>query len=386
VTRAPAAGRELGLGEARARLVHASGLARRWRRGAAGAVELLEGLGIIQLDPIDRVGTNAELVAFARVDGLRRGELHQALAGHCFEHFAKERCLIHARRFPVYRDHLRETRWWRHAERQSRVDEALVSDVLAEVTERGPSPSDALSDRGRVPPIDWGGWRGTGSRTALALEVLWTRCALVVSTRDARGRRVYDLPGRALGHWATAAAPVAPLAELVVDRVRVAGLLARSGGPWWSMLDGARTDGTVEQLLDEGRIEAVRVAGRPYLALPEEPPPVRAPARVLGPLDPLLWNRALVRAAFDFDYVWEVYKPAEQRRWGYYVCPVVAGERFVGRVEARREGDRLVVDAGWDVSDRRAVSAAVGRLGRACGASAVDWPPVFHASPPPGTS
>lgn len=371
--------------EARARLLHASGLARRWGRGACGARRLLDGLGVIQLDPIDRVGTNAELVAFARVDGLRRGELHGALAGHAFEHFAKERCLIHARRFPVYRDHVRQTRWWRHGERLRRVDAVVLAEVLAEVTERGPSTSAALEDRGRVEPLDWSGWKGTASRTALALEALWTTCALVVSTRDTRGRRVYDLPGRALGAWAVAPAPASPMAELVVDRVRVAGLLARSGGPWWSMLDEARGDGTVDRLVEEGRLRAVRVAGRPYLALPEEPTAVRAPPRVLGPLDPLLWDRALVREAFGFDYVWEVYKPAPKRRWGYYVCPVIAGERFVGRVEARREGGTLVVEAGWDVHDRRATTAAVARLARACDTPTIMWPSAFQASPPPGS-
>ena len=57
----------------------------------------------------------------------------------------------------------------------------------------------------------------------------------------------------------------------------------------------------------------------------------------LAPLDPLAWDRDLLRRLFGFDYVWEVYVPAAKRRWGYYVLPILFGDRFVGRFEPRIE-------------------------------------------------
>jgi uncharacterized protein len=57
----------------------------------------------------------------------------------------------------------------------------------------------------------------------------------------------------------------------------------------------------------------------------------------LAPLDPLVWDRALLRSLFDFDYVWEVYVPQAKRRWGYYVLPMLFGDRLVGRIELRLE-------------------------------------------------
>ena len=57
----------------------------------------------------------------------------------------------------------------------------------------------------------------------------------------------------------------------------------------------------------------------------------------IAPLDPLLWDRRLLRELWDFDYLWEVYVPEHKRRYGYYVLPILFGDRFVGRIEPRLE-------------------------------------------------
>ena len=56
---------------------------------------------------------------------------------------------------------------------------------------------------------------------------------------------------------------------------------------------------------------------------------------LLAPLDPFCWDRDLLRSLFAFDYVWEVYVPQARRRWGYYVLPILFGDRLVGRIEPR---------------------------------------------------
>ena len=75
----------------------------------------------------------------------------------------------------------------------------------------------------------------------------------------------------------------------------------------------------------------------------------QAQAALIAPLDNLLWDRRFVQALFDFSYVWEVYKPAAERIYGYYVLPVLYGDRFVARFEPQRDeqsGD-LVVKGWW---------------------------------------
>jgi uncharacterized protein YcaQ len=73
----------------------------------------------------------------------------------------------------------------------------------------------------------------------------------------------------------------------------------------------------------------------------------------LAPLDPLVWDRDLLRRLYDFDYVWEVYVPEAKRRWGYYVLPLLYGDRLVGRIEPRidrRAGILRVLDVWWEAA------------------------------------
>ncbi|MDP2308068.1 MAG: winged helix DNA-binding domain-containing protein [Pseudomonadota bacterium] len=350
--------------EARRVLLGAAALGESLGAGGEGVRALLDRVGAIQIDPIDRVGTNADLVAFARVEGLGRGDLYRHARGSSFEHFAKERCLLHGRYFAHYRGRAVETPWWRHSDRMKRIPASLLDDVRAEVHARGPVSAQELTPRGQTEAMDWSGWKGTTSLAALAVEVLWTRCEVVASGRDARGRRLYASPEAALGPWATATAEGDFGESMLLARVRSAGLLARAGGPTWSMLAETRVDGTVERLLAEGRLLEVRVGRRPYLLLPDPPPPPPddGAVRILGPLDALVWDRALVREAFDFDYIWEIYKPASERTWGYYVCPILADGALVGRIEARREGRTLVLERWWGAVEASRLIPALERL------------------------
>lgn len=100
--------------EARAYLIGQTGLRASRPAGEDAARALLRELRCIQLDPLDVIGTNADLVAMARLDGLRRGDLYRHLfPGGGFEHFAKERCLLPPEAFPYYRDQAVATPWWR---------------------------------------------------------------------------------------------------------------------------------------------------------------------------------------------------------------------------------------------------------------------------------
>jgi uncharacterized protein len=105
----------------------------------------------------------------------------------------------------------------------------------------------------------------------------------------------------------------------------------------------------------------------------------------LAPLDPLAWDRRMLRELFGFDYVWEVYVPEKKRRWGYYVLPMLFGDRFVGRVEPRldRKTKSLAIIGVWFEPDFAPMEApgfvaalrdAVDAYRRFVGATKVTWP------------
>jgi uncharacterized protein YcaQ len=370
---------------ARALLVAHHALDRPLGRGASGTRKVLERLRCIQLDPLDVIGTNADLVVMARVDDVARGDVWRHLfPKHAFEQFAKERCILPADAFPNYRSHghASETPWWQHGERERRVPRELVQAVFDEVREHGPLSARELTDHGSVEPLDWSGWKGTAKATSMALEILWTRCDIVVAGRTESGAKIYDLPERAFGD---AGQPSEEFARYALrERVRAAGLLTRAGGSMWSMLSRIRTGPLVDEMIADGELVEVTLedSARRYLAVPSflktRRPRYDDRVRILGPLDPLLWDRDLVRHVFGFDYVWEVYKPESQRRWGWYVCPLLHRDRFIGRIDARIERGTLVVRKLWleegADADRDAIRAALERHAAMCGAKRVRMP------------
>ncbi|HKR66379.1 MAG TPA: winged helix DNA-binding domain-containing protein [Thermoanaerobaculia bacterium] len=366
--------------DARRMLVAHLGLSKSLGRGRKGTRAVLERLRCIQLDPLDMIGTNADLVVMARTEGVGRGDVWRHLfPHHAFEHFAKERCILPARAFAYYsrERHEAQTPWWGHGERERRVPPKLVAAVLEEIRERGPLTARDVTDHGSVEPLEWSGWKGTAKATSMALEILWTRCDVVVAGRTESGVKIYDVPERALGDVGDATEPFARWA--LRERVLAAGLLTRASGAMWSMLSSVRTSPLVDEMIASGELVEVAIedSSRRYLASPAflATPRVRYDnrVRILGPLDPLLWDRTLVRDVFDFEYAWEVYKPAPQRKWGWYVCPLLYRDRLVGRIDARVEGNVLDVKKLWIEEDvpREAIDSALARHAELCGATRV---------------
>jgi len=135
-------------------------------------------------------------------------------------------------------------------------------------------------------------------------------------------------------------------------------------------------------MIERGELVEIAIEGSPrrYLATPEflrlRPGRYDDRVRILGPLDPMLWDRGLVRHLFDFDYVWEVYKPKPQRKWGWYVCPLLFRDRLIGRIDAAIETNALVVRKLWIEGDVEAerIEDALKRHAELCGCRKVRMP------------
>ncbi len=344
--------------------------------GSDSVARVFDRLGSIQFDPLEIAGRNHDLVLLARVDGYRREMTDRLLyEERClYETYNKGLSIVPTAELPYYR-----ITWDlnRHGHEGGAFDEhaPLVEELLERIRSNGPlSPTDIPAR----PAIDWY-WRPTNQVRAI-LEALAEAGILGLARREGN-RRVYDLVERLF--------PADLLAERrdepdqrrhkLLSRYRAHGLLGGTGsGELWygTGRSAAERRERRQELLGSGQIVPVAVdgvRGERYVLgselelletarreVADEAAPgaaIGAPgghpaaATFLAPLDPLVWDRDFLRAAFDFDYVWEVYVPEAKRRWGYYVLPILFGDRLVGRIEPRLErktGDLRVIGLWWE--------------------------------------
>ncbi|HEX2754258.1 MAG TPA: crosslink repair DNA glycosylase YcaQ family protein [Candidatus Limnocylindrales bacterium] len=335
--------------------------------GSAGILAVFERLGSIQFDPIEIAGRNHDLVLLARVAGYRREMTDQLLYTEraLYETYNKGLSIVPTHELPWYR-----VAWDRA--RQQHDGEAfdehapLVAELMDRIRTTGPMSSIDIEPRAA---IEWS-WRPTNQVRAL-LEGLAEAGILGLSRRDGN-RRVYDLIERLFP--AEVLAQVVPVRDRfrhkLLSRYRAHGLLGTSGSAelWLGtspridigMEDGVPlkvagrrelqrelvADGAILPVVVEG-IRGLRYLPATELALLEQaereiaagsaPGGERPGVAFLAALDPLVWDREFLRTLYDFDYVWEVYVPAAKRRWGYYVLPILFGDRLVGRIEPRIE-------------------------------------------------
>ena len=349
--------------------------------GPDGVMAVFDRLGSIQFDPIEIAGRNHDLVLLSRVAGYRREQTDELLYQRraLFETYNKGLSLVPTAELPWYRVAWDRARL-RHDPEAFVAHADLVAELLAKMRETGPMSSIDVEPRAA---IDWY-WRPTNQVRAL-LEALAESGVLGLSRRDGN-RRVYDLAERLFPPELLAT--VVPVREQfrhkLLSRYRAHGLLGERGSaelwsgtsPWLELGDTGglplKTAGRRElqaELVADGSLVPVTVDGVPgvryvladglarlaqaeaEVAAGSTPGGAAPGVAFLAALDPLAWDRDLLRALYDFDYVWEVYVPAAKRRWGYYVLPVLFGDRLVGRIEPRieRKGNVLrIVDVWWE--------------------------------------
>jgi hypothetical protein len=328
--------------------VSTQGYAPRFRRAGAGELEgAIRRLGAVQLDSISTVDRAHRLTLTSRIGAYDEAELPPLLAsGRVFEYWAHEACLLPIELWPHCRRTMEGGGHWGIHDRALREHAELVEPVLERIRAEGP-----LASR------DFGGTRTSadmwGRTPAKAvLEALWDRGELVVAGRDAFQRR-YDLAERVIPRTFLDA-PVPDedetLRRLALLAVRARGALTEPAiREHWRLKGGrARLHHHVLALVEEGLLREVDTddGGPPfYVDAETELEGDPAPPVLLCPFDNLLWDRPLAERLFGFRHVIEVYKREHERLYGYYVLPLLAGDRIVGRADLkadRGEGVLLV--------------------------------------------
>lgn len=317
--------------------------------GKQGVLDFIGQAGCIQFDPIDVCGKNPELVLQSRVKGFTKQMLYSLLYEDrtLLDYFDKNLSIMETTHWPYFRR-------YRQAHESGGRSHDEVNEVCDEIkriiAEKGPVSS---ADVGFDDKVNWY-WSNTKLARA-ALETMYFRGDLVVHHKKGT-IKYYDLAE----NWISAellSAPEPYPDELdhqkwrVQRRIGAVGLLwNKPSDAWlniWGLKSGQRNE-IFRQLLIEDKIIEITVDGikeklyclssdRALLEAVLEEPELKARCELIAPLDNMLWDRRLIKALFDFDYKWEIYTPKEQRKYGYYVLPLLYGDSFIGRVEAIRD-------------------------------------------------
>jgi uncharacterized protein YcaQ len=314
--------------------------------GKGGVLHYLHRVGCIQFDPLNIVGHNPELVLQARVSAFQPRMLRELLYvdRKLLDGFDKMMSIYRVEDWPYF--HRRRAAARRRLGPRIDAAASILPQIRKAIEERGPLSSlDLTYDQ----KVDWS-WSPTRLARA-ALESMYFWGELVIHHKI-HTRKVYDFARRHIpAELLSAPDPNETEAQYqewhVLRRIGSVGLLWRSASSVWHGIQGTNSkdrNATITRLLHQGQVLEIHVEGitPPFYMRREDKPRLTRLLRsddcfpraaVLAPLDNLLWDRRLVADLFDFDYRWEVYTPVAQRRYGYYVLPILYGDRFVARFE-----------------------------------------------------
>ncbi len=381
--------------QARRFILSKQGLLGKYRfAGKEGAYRYVRQAGCIQYDPVDVCGKNAELTLQSRVRGFSRKMLADLLyKDRLLVDYTDKELSIWPREdwpyFSAYRERSKA-----HGKGFPGIPE-LEEQAVAYIRAHGPVSSDTLPVQGKIfwhSSMHWSGnWHGTSPAARSVLEQLYTDGVLLIHHKSG-SRKFYDLADRYFSRDLLEAENPCPDETAfrkwrIKRRIGAAGLLwnRRSDAFLGIEMTADEREAAFEQLEAEGAIRKTMVDGIrfPLYFLAEDLPLADAVLNdavdrkprleFLAPLDPMLWDRKLVEAIWDYQYSWEIYTPAEKRKFGYYVLPMLYGEKLAGRIEAAadRKAETLVVKNIWYEAGIRqtkkleaAVDAAVGRLAK----------------------
>jgi len=382
---------------ARRLLLGAQGLLDDPRRKATpdALYELVERMGFVQVDSINIVERAHHLTLAARFQGYRPALLERLLERErrLFEHWTHDASAIPAVSYPYwkvrferYRQRVLAHPWW--LERLGPDPGAVIDHVRERLLREGPLMTrDFEDERPQGTDKTWWGWKPQKA----VLEYLWRTGELAVAGRSSF-HKIYDLAERVFpaGHAAPRPSDEEHLdwaCRTALERLGIATAGELAG--FWNAVSPEEAKAWTERAAAAGEIAAVQAeaadGSRPRAAwavpdwqsraaaLPPAPPRIR----LLAPFDPILRDRKRTLRLFNFDYRFEAFVPEHLRRHGYYVLPILEGERLVGRLDPKLHRDRGLLEIKnlwWEPGVREskarqaALEAALDRLARFVGA------------------
>lgn len=337
--------------------------------------ELIERIGFVQVDSINTVARAHEMILWSRRQTFRGPALKRLLERDrsLWEHWTHDASILPTRLHGVWqhrferdaqRLHANWKRWFREGY------EAQFDSILNRIARDGPVGTADVGEgevRGRG-----GWWDWHPSKTAL--EWLWRTGKLAITRREGFAK-IYDLTERVIPEVHRAPVPAGEVCDWACrSALRHLGF-GTSGeiAAYWNAVGPEEAKAWCRQALARGEIIEAEVEGargqrrKVFISpdiLDEIPPDPTPRLRILSPFDPALRDRDRAEFLFGFHYRIEVFVPEPKRVYGYYVFPVLEGDRLVGRIDVKafREAGALRVKAFWPEAGVRLTRARLGKL------------------------
>lgn len=318
---------------------------------------VLRRLHLIQMDSVNVLQRAHFMPLYSRLGPYDPGLLERAAyrrPRELFEFWGHEAALITVDLQPLFRWRMARAREfaWGNMTRVAAQQPGLVDRVLAEVRDRGPITAAEIEHDQPRTKDNWG-WNW--SVVKQALEWLFYTGQVTASERTSSFARRYDLTERVLPK-AVLDTPTPPFSnairELVGLSAKALGVAAEGELRDYFRLPVAGFKQAVAELVEDKVLLPVTVQGwkQPaYLHSDARMPRWVRASTLVSPFDPLIWERSRTERLFDMTYRIEIYVPAPQRLYGYYVLPFLLGDRFAARVDlkADRKNGVLQIPAAW---------------------------------------
>jgi uncharacterized protein YcaQ len=332
-------------------------------------LEVVESLGSVQIDPTRTVARTEHLVLWSRLGRRFRVAELERLVWQERSLFEYRAFILPTSQYDVHRETMRRypsTSAGRHEYIRTylRENQTFRRYVLDRLRREGPLPTRAFEDRSAV---GWrtGGWNDDGRNTSMMLEVLWARGEVMIAGRAGQ-ERIWDLAARSMPSDVSRPRSGVEARSLLDAQLRALGISKLSRFGW--TFEGARPPGwerALARLEREGRAIRVTVDGLPgerwaHAEILDRP--FRPRTVLLSPFDRLIHDRARAEELFGFRFRLEIYVPKAKREFGYFVMPILHGDRIVGRRDP--------------TYDRSATVLRVNRIFAEPGAPPSAWPAV----------